>query len=79
MVSDLTGPRTIALLEKNGYYGLDKSQVTIVEQAGVPAIKDIEGNLAICKYTFKVLTKPHGHGDVHSILHQYKVTEKWLA
>jgi len=34
--------------------------------------------MAFDEKEFKILTKPHGHGDIHSLLYQNKVGEKWL-
>lgn len=30
-------------------------------------------------HSFELLTKPHGHGDVHLLLHSEGVAAKWLA
>ncbi len=38
MVSDDTHDRTIDLLEKHNYFGLDKSHIDIVKQENVPAL-----------------------------------------
>jgi UDP-sugar pyrophosphorylase len=73
MVSDDTHDRTIKILEENNYYGLEKSQIDIVKQENVPALLDNDGNIALSDHEFKVITKPHGHGDIHTLLYQYGV------
>ena len=79
MTSGDTNQRTIELLEKNKYFGMQKSQTTIVQQgAGVPALIDNDANIALdTKDPFKVLTKPHGHGDTHELLYRHGVARKW--
>ena len=64
MVSDDTHDRTIALLEKHNYFGLGKQHVDIIKQENVPALMDNSAKIAIDAEEFKVITKPHGHGDV---------------
>lgn len=68
MVSDDTNDRTIALLEKHNYFGLGKDKVDIVKQENVPALMDNNAKIAIDEESFKVVTKPHGHGDIHNLL-----------
>ena len=80
MVSDDTHDRTLKLLEDNNYYGLDKSHVDLVKQENVPALLDNDGNMALAEHgEFKVITKPHGHGDIHTLLYQRGVAKKWLS
>lgn len=38
---------------------------------------DNDGRFALTKNAFKIDTKPHGHGDIHTLLYQNKVAEKW--
>ncbi len=68
MVSQDTGPKTIQSLEANNYFGLDRSQVHILQQELVPAIADNDGKLALDE-KYKLILKPHGHGDIHMLLH----------
>jgi len=77
MVSDDTHDRTIQLLEANDYFGLAKDQVDIVKQENVPALVDNDANIAVDKETFRVITKPHGHGDIHNLLFDSGVAKKW--
>jgi UDP-sugar pyrophosphorylase len=74
MVSDDTNDRTIKILEENNYFGLDKAHVDIVKQENVPALLDNDGNMGLSENgEFKIITKPHGHGDIHTLLYQYGV------
>jgi len=68
MTSADTHDRTLAQLEANGYYGMPKEQIHFVKQSNVPAIENNDGRFAQ-KDGFSLQTKPHGHGDVHTLLH----------
>jgi UDP-sugar pyrophosphorylase len=39
---------------------------------------DNSAKIAVDLDTFKVSTKPHGHGDVHNLLFDSGVAKKWL-
>lgn len=75
MVSQDTGPKTIESLEANNYFGLQKDQVYILQQELVPAIADNDGALAL-KDKYELILKPHGHGDIHMLLHTSGVAAK---
>jgi UDP-sugar pyrophosphorylase len=78
MTSGDTNEKTIHLLQKNNYFGMDKKQVTIVQQGqGVPALMDNNAKIAIEPQEYTIVTKPHGHGDVHALLYSEKVATKW--
>lgn len=66
MTSKDTNKKTIKLLEKNDYFGLKKSQISIVQQGnGVPAL--VDNNARMCldpENEYRVMTKPHGHGEI---------------
>ena len=80
MVSDDTAKRTEELLKANDYFGMDASQVTLMKQEKVPCLSDNEARLALDpKDPFQLLTKPHGHGDVHYLLHSTGALAKWQA
>ena len=68
MVSQDTGPKTLLSLETNNYFGLNKEQVHVLQQELVPAIADNDGSLAL-KEKYELILKPHGHGDIHMLLH----------
>eukprot|EP00357_Protocruzia_adherens_P032447 CAMPEP_0115010868 /NCGR_PEP_ID=MMETSP0216-20121206/23605_1 /TAXON_ID=223996 /ORGANISM="Protocruzia adherens, Strain Boccale" /LENGTH=578 /DNA_ID=CAMNT_0002379231 /DNA_START=194 /DNA_END=1930 /DNA_ORIENTATION=+ len=77
MTSDDTHALTIELLEKNDYFGMGRDQLTIVKQEKVPALVDNEAHLSFDAEKFTLETKPHGHGDVHTLLHQHEVVSTW--
>ena len=75
MVSEDTRAKTIASLEANHSFGLKKEQIHILEQEPVPAIADNEGHLALAG-KYKLILKPHGHGDIHMLLHSSGLAAK---
>lgn len=77
MVSDDTHSRTMDLLKKHDYFGLGKNRVDIVKQENVPALMDNSAKIAVDMDKFKVITKPHGHGDIHNLLYDSGVAKKW--
>lgn len=77
MTSGDTHALTVELLEQNEYYGYGKENITIVKQEKVPALLGIDAEFALEEDQFLILTKPHGHGDVHTLLHMHGVVEKW--
>jgi UDP-sugar pyrophosphorylase len=79
MTSDDTYSKTLELLKANKNYGLFEHQIEIVKQEQVPAILDNDCNMALRSDSkFLIETKPHGHGDVHTLLHQSGIAQKWL-
>lgn len=68
MVSDDTDAKTRAELKANNRFGLKEEQVHILKQELVPAIADNDGHLALAE-KYKLILKPHGHGDIHMLLH----------
>jgi len=68
MTSGDTHEKTLKTLEDQGYFGLSREQVIILKQELVPAIADNEGRLALDEEG-KLIMKPHGHGDIHMLLH----------
>jgi UDP-sugar pyrophosphorylase len=84
MTSQDTNDKTQQLLLDNNYYGMDPNNVTIVQQGqGVPALLDNDARMALeadDDSSFpKVVTKPHGHGDVHELLHRHSVAKSWFV
>ena len=76
MVSDDTHDKTVALLEKNAYFGMEQSQVTIMKQGKVPAVTSNSADISMAS-TYEIDAKPHGHGDVHSLMYSTGTAEKW--
>jgi len=79
MVSNDTKEPTMKLLNDNNNFGLKKGQISIVQQGdGVPALIDNDARFALDpKNPYKVVTKPHGHGDIHALLYKESVTKEW--
>ena len=69
MTSDDTHKKTLDLLERGDYFGASRDQVTLIKQEKVPCLTDNEAHLALDPNDpYKLMTKPHGHGDVHALL-----------
>eukprot|EP00941_MAST-03F_sp_MAST-3F-sp1_P002447 g2447.t1 len=79
MTSADTHDKTVSLLERNNYFGLKQGQVTLEQQEKVPAMVDNEGRFQINDEKDGIVTKPHGHGDVHMVLQQSGVAQKWRS
>ncbi len=48
MTSNDTNAKTIDLLQKNSYFGMDSDQITIVQQGqGVPALENNDAKIAV--------------------------------
>jgi len=80
MTSDDTHARTVALLAEHGNFGMADGQVTIVKQEKVAALLDNDANMALAEGDPYMLdTKPHGHGDVHTLLASSGLATRWHA
>ena len=78
MTSDDTHDATAALLEEHNYFGAQPQQVTLMKQGKVPCLADNSAKLAMdADDAYAVLTKPHGHGDVHGMLHSKGIARSW--
>ncbi len=77
MTSGDTDPLTRQLLKDNDNFGMDEGQIQIVCQDKVAALKDSLAGLSM-KNQWEVETKPHGHGDVHHLLHREGHVKKWV-
>lgn len=76
MTSDDTHDRTLSLLRDHSFFGMDEDQVILMKQEKVACLAD--GNAALAMDDpFTVQTKPHGHGDVHMLLHTFGLADKW--
>lgn len=76
MTSDDTHDRTVALLRDHAFFGMDEDQVIFMKQEKVACLADGNASLAM-EDPFTVQTKPHGHGDVHMLLHTMGLADKW--
>ena len=80
MTSDDTDAPTRALLAARGNFGLEASQLYIIRQGKVPCLADGAARLALDPSDrYSLLTKPHGHGDVHALLHGSGLARQLLA
>ena len=80
MTSEDTDAPTHALIDRLGGLGLEPSQLHILRQAKVPCLLDSAARLALSPSDrFCVLTKPHGHGDVHALLHASGLARRLLG
>ncbi|XP_052190773.1 UDP-sugar pyrophosphorylase [Diospyros lotus] len=78
MTSDDTHARTLKLLESNAYFGMSPSQVTLLKQEKVACVDDNDARLAVDPHNkYRIQTKPHGHGDVHSLLYSSGLLKTW--
>lgn len=77
MTSDDTHIGTLKLLKDHKNFGLKDKQISIVKQDKVPAILDNDCHFALVKDNLLIDTKPHGHGDIHTLLLHEGVIEKW--
>jgi UDP-sugar pyrophosphorylase len=80
MTSDDTHARTVALLAKHANFGAAPGQVTLIKQEKVPALLDNAARFAVEEgEPYALETKPHGHGDVHTLLASSGLAEAWAA
>ncbi|KAJ9166713.1 hypothetical protein P3X46_021420 [Hevea brasiliensis] len=78
MTSDDTHARTLQLLESNSYFGMKPSQVKLLKQEKVACLEDNDARLALDPQNkYRIQTKPHGHGDVHSLLYSGGLLNTW--
>lgn len=75
MVSENTELKTRSSFVDNNYYGLKSSQVFFLKQELVPAFTNSQGKLAL-NGKYELIMKPHGHGDIHILLHQSGLAKK---
>ena len=75
MTSRDTDEGTRATLAANKNFGLPEGQITILRQELVPALSDMNASLALEK-KYELLLKPHGHGDIHTLLHTSGTAKK---
>lgn len=67
MTSQSTNKKVKHYLEENNYFGLNKHDVIIIQQINVPSFGDEHCNLLY--KDSKIISKPHGHGDIHNLLY----------
>lgn len=79
MTSGDTYEDTVKLLAQHANFGLEEGQITLMKQEKVPAMLNSDADFALNPDSGLIDTKPHGHGDVHTLLYQHKLTNRWLA
>ncbi|XP_059631736.1 UDP-sugar pyrophosphorylase-like [Cornus florida] len=78
MTSDDTHLRILELLESNAYFGMKSTQVKLLKQEKVACLDDNDARLAMDPHNkYRIQTKPHGHGDVHSLLYSSGLLNVW--
>lgn len=78
MTSDDTHAKTQQLLLENNYFGMLSDQVVLLKQEKVACFQDNEARLALdASDRYTIQTKPHGHGDVHTLLFQSGLLSVW--
>jgi len=65
------------LLEENENFGMQYDQITLMKQEKVPALENNQAHFAR-NGTFDIQTKPHGHGDVHSLMAKSRLYSRWM-
>ena len=78
MTSDDTHKATLQLLAAHENFGMEAGQISLLKQEKVPALLDNDARIALTESKDAVLTKPHGHGDIHALLHRSGLARKWL-
>lgn len=78
MTSGDTDTLTRSFLEDNKYFGMDTSQLFIIKQEKVPSLIDNDAHFNLSEEDpYLIESKPHGHGDVHMLLHQSGLARTW--
>ena len=83
MTSDDTHAATERFLRANAYFGMDEASVTLLKQEKVACLADNDARIALAPpsssgASFELMTKPHGHGDVHALLHRSGLLRRWI-
>lgn len=78
MTSGDTHDKTAALLAKHSNFGAATGQITLMKQEKVAALTDNEAHFSMDS-PYEIETKPHGHGDVHTLLASTGLAKKWMA
>lgn len=78
MLSDDTEAATKLLFAESSNFGLSSDQLYFMKQEDVAALIDNDARLARSDDSrYRIAMKPHGHGDVHSLLYSSGVAAKW--
>lgn len=77
MVSGDTEVMTKEMLATHKNFGAAPNQITLIKQEKVAALADNNARIAR-DGEYGILAKPHGHGDVHVLLHSSGLIAKWV-
>ncbi|KAG7397637.1 UDP-N-acetylglucosamine pyrophosphorylase [Phytophthora boehmeriae] len=85
MTSDSTHDATRQFLDDHRNFGMAEGQLTLIKQEKVPCVDVVEGSavegkrpkLKLVVKNGLLVMKPHGHGDVHTLLHTSGLAAKW--
>ncbi|KAF6175145.1 hypothetical protein GIB67_022826 [Kingdonia uniflora] len=78
MMSDDTDKSTQDLLRDHNNFGMIDGQVVFLKQGKVAFLDDNGARLVKEPHNdYRIQTKPHGHGDVHSLLKSSGLLDKW--
>ena len=77
MVVEETDSDIRRLLEEHNYFGLKLEQFHLIRQRRVPAILNLKGEVEFNLETGEILSKPHGHGECHLLMHKSGLAEKF--
>ena len=79
MTSNDTHSKTVELLKANNNFGMNgEGQLTLLKQELVPTFADNECHFGM-KSKYELGEKPHGHGDVHSLLYNSGMFSKLFS
>ena len=77
MTSPDTDKATRKSFSQANYFGLNKKQITILQQKLVPALMNSQAHIAK-ESTYSITCKPHGHGDIHLLIASNEIAQKLL-
>ncbi|KAJ0396775.1 hypothetical protein ATCC90586_008015 [Pythium insidiosum] len=91
MTSEATHDATQTFLEHHDWFGLPPAQITLLKQDVVPCLDarlkqspqsdeppSPQLQLVVQPDDPSLIMKPHGHGDVHTLLHSSGIARQWL-
>ncbi|KAK8947791.1 UDP-sugar pyrophosphorylase [Platanthera guangdongensis] len=71
---------TLKLLESNYFFGMKPDQVILIKQEKVACLDDNDARIALDPNDkYMIQNKPHGHSDVHSLLYNSGLLNKWFV
>nr|KAJ0209843.1 hypothetical protein LSAT_V11C400216230 [Lactuca sativa] len=68
--------KALQLVESSSYFGMKSTQIKLFKQ--VACLADNDDKLVVYPNNkYRIQTKPHGHGDIHSLLYSSGLLEEW--